>query len=61
MSEPAFRGIQDAAISGFSLLKGKEKREKISPFKYFFLWNQEPTAILLVHLPADTLHSASES
>lgn len=40
-----------------SLLKEKEKREKTSPLKYLFFWKQQPRAILLAHLPADTAFS----
>lgn len=43
MSEPGFRGMQDVTISGgFTLLKGKEKREKISPLSTFSFGNNSP-------------------
>lgn len=41
-----------------SLLQNVERREKTFPLKYFFIWKQQPTDLLLAHLPADTPHSA---
>lgn len=41
-----------------SLFQNVERREKTFPLKYFLIWKQQPTDLLLAHLPADTPHSA---